>query len=123
MLFHFHDYITKPISPNYSKRFYSCPYDHKTYIHAHGEKKHKDYRFLLFLMLQQRYQHLLTATVHVIISIILTVNLHTLCRTFTLTHPNTNNYRFVADRRYTVNIRRFLSRSNVILFVMILFYN
>ena len=87
------------------------------------KKKHKDYRFLLFLMLQQRYQHLLSATVHVITSIILTVNLHTLCKTFTLTHPNTNNYRFAADRRYTVNIRRFLSRSNVILFVMMLSYN
>ena len=47
------------------------------------KKKHKDYRFLLFLMPQQRYQHLLTATVQVIITIILTVNLHTFCKTFT----------------------------------------
>ena len=74
--------------------------DYKTY----AVWKNISAQNIFCLLSLQRNQHLLSATVGLVGLLFATAKLHSVCKTFTLTHSNTEKYKFVNYSRNSVTI-------------------
>ena len=72
--------------------------------HTQCEKIYQHNHYIFCLLSLQRKQHLLSATVGLIGLLFAAAKLHSVCKTFTLTHSNTEKYKFVNYSRNSVTI-------------------
>ena len=71
--------------------------DHNTYTEKKNTYTHYS---LLYLQLLQRNQHLPSPNVGLLSPLSVTANLRSVCKTFNLTHPGTEKFKFAKHPRY-----------------------